>query len=172
MSVLSRIAHDWAVRSFGSDHVVNNGIRALRTAEEAIELAQAYDVPKETMLKCVEMVYSKPKGEPLQELGGVFVTANILAESLRVESDTVFETELRRVLAKPPKHWGDRNQAKLDVGMTVESPVIPGGLCNLGTADFSQRHLDALGVTQADLDAATPLPPLGDSRITREPDLR
>jgi hypothetical protein len=120
MSALSRIAHDWAVRSFGKDHVSNLPVRSLRTVEESIELCQAFGVPKETVAQCVEMVYGKPRGEPMQEIGGVLMTIQVLCEQLDVEADTVFETEIRRVLQKPPKHFAERNQAKINLGMSAE----------------------------------------------------
>jgi hypothetical protein len=67
MSLFSRIAMDWALRSFGRDHVMNVPERSLRTVEEAIEFCQAVGVPKETVLACVENVYSKKPGEYFQE---------------------------------------------------------------------------------------------------------
>jgi hypothetical protein len=41
MKPTTTIALDWACRSFGNDHVYNFPVRALRCAEEAVELARA-----------------------------------------------------------------------------------------------------------------------------------
>lgn len=121
MSVLSRLAKAWAERSFGKEHVGNYAIRALRTLEESAELAQALGVPPETALKCIETVYSRPPGDIDQEIGGVLLTTVILCESRGVEPDAILETELARVLAKPPAHFAERNQEKLDLGLDAKS---------------------------------------------------
>lgn len=121
MSVLSRLAKAWAERSFGKEHVGNYAIRALRTLEESAELAQALGVPPETALKCIETVYSRPPGDIHQEIGGVLLTTVILCESMGVEPDVILETELARVLAKPPAHFGKRNQEKLDLGLDAKT---------------------------------------------------
>lgn len=123
MSALSRIARQWAERSFGVDHVSDYGIRALRTGEEAVELMQALGVPKEKALLLVETVYARPVGKAEQELGGVLLTAAILCESLGVDYDEIFERELLRVLTKPPKEMAQRNQDKLDLGLTGNVPT-------------------------------------------------
>ncbi|WP_439398510.1 hypothetical protein ACRQ5Q_14565 [Bradyrhizobium sp. PMVTL-01] len=119
MRSITRLALDWALRSFGHEHVYNLSIRALRCAEEAIELAQAYDVPKSTVLQLVDVVYSRPPGNVDQELGGVAMTATILAAARHQDLDSYLETELRRVLAKPVEHFKQRNQDKVDLGLTV-----------------------------------------------------
>lgn len=117
MKPTTQIALDWACRSFGTDHVYNFPIRALRCAEEAVELAQAYRIPKEKMLDLVEIVYSRPPGDPDQELGGVAMTAEVLAAALGHDLNAFFEVELRRVLAKPSDHFAKRNQEKIDLGL-------------------------------------------------------
>jgi NTP pyrophosphatase (non-canonical NTP hydrolase) len=112
------IALDWAIRCFGQKHVYDFGVRALRLAEEAAEMAQACDVPKEKMLELIEVVYSRPAGQPDQELGGVAMTATVLAAAMGHDLEAFFDVELRRVLAKSPEHFAKRNQEKLDLGLT------------------------------------------------------
>ena len=120
MSILSRLACEWAVRSFGRDHVANAPTRALRILEEAAELCQAFQVPQEIVDLCTKTVYSQPPGYPVQEIGGVLLTTNILCAALgNVEPDDVLEMELARVLAKPPEHFAKRNQEKVDAGLNV-----------------------------------------------------
>jgi NTP pyrophosphatase (non-canonical NTP hydrolase) len=120
MSILARIATAWAARCF-PEQITNLPERSLRTVEEAIELCQAFEVPKKTILMCVENVYSKPPGDVLQELGGTLMTANILCEIMGVEADKVMEIELQRVLAKPTRHFADRNESKLKIGLGVST---------------------------------------------------
>ena len=119
MRPLTKIALDWAIRSFGEDHVTNLPIRALRLAEEAVELAQALDVPKEKLLELIEIVYSRPKGNLDQEMGGVMMTATVLSAVRGRDPDYFFACELMRVLAKPTEHFAKRNQEKLDLGLKV-----------------------------------------------------
>jgi NTP pyrophosphatase (non-canonical NTP hydrolase) len=113
------IALDWAIRSFGEDHVHNFPIRSLRVAEEAVELAQAYNVPREKLIDLVNIVYDRPKGNPNQEIGGVLMTITVLCAALGFDPDEGFERELRRVLAKSSTHFAKRNQEKIDLGLTV-----------------------------------------------------
>lgn len=119
MKATTQIALDWAVRSFGQEHVYNFPIRALRLVEEAVELAQAHGIPKDKLLDLVGIVYSRPPGEPDQELGGVAMTATVLAAAHGHDLDAFFDVELRRVLAKPTAHFAKRNQDKLDLGLTA-----------------------------------------------------
>lgn len=119
MRATVQIALDWALRAFGREHVYNMPIRSLRCAEEAVELCQAYNVDKATMLRLVETVYSRPPGAPNQEIGGVLMTINILCAANDYSPDGLFERELMRVLAKPVEHFTKRNQDKIDLGLTA-----------------------------------------------------
>jgi hypothetical protein len=120
MKPVNQIALDWACRSFGADHVYNLPIRALRLAEEAVELAQAHRVPKEKLLDLVEIVYARPQGDPYQELGGVAMTATILAAAQQGHDlEDFLLAELLRVLAKPTQQFAKRNQDKIDLGLTA-----------------------------------------------------
>lgn len=119
MKATAKIALDWAVRCFGREHVYSRPVRALRLAEEAIELAQALNIPKDQMLALVELVYNRPPGVPDQELGGVAMVATLLAATGEHDLDDFLEEELRRVLAKPTEHFAKRNQEKIKLGMGV-----------------------------------------------------
>jgi hypothetical protein len=114
----TKIALDWAIRCFGHDHVFDHKVRSLRCAEEAIELAQAYGISMEKMMNLVRVVYGRPDGIPYQELGGVALTATVLAAALGWDLDHFLEAELLRVLAKPVEHFAKRNQDKIDLGLT------------------------------------------------------
>jgi len=118
MKPTAQLALDWAIRSFGSDHVNDIPVRALRLAEEAVELAQAAGVSKDKMHALIDIVYSRPVGDLRQEIGGVMMTTTVLCAVLREDTDYYFETELRRVLAKSPEHFAKRNQDKIDLGLT------------------------------------------------------
>lgn len=140
MSVLSRIARDWAARCFGEAHVKNFAIRSLRTLEESIELAQALNVSRELAHKAVDEVYNRPVGDPEQEMGGVLHTMNILCESWGVEPDEIAERELRRCLKKSPEHFAKRNQEKLDMGLDVSAQSSDD--FDIRAAKLYQHHAD------------------------------
>lgn len=121
MSYLADVAWDWGVRAFGLAHLLNIPLRSLRVAEEAIELAQSYGVPKELLLKQVEEVYARPKGIPMQELGGVALSYTLLLKAVNCGGvDHHLTNELKRVLAKPIEHFTARNQHKLDIGLDIQ----------------------------------------------------
>src|SRR5258706_5317759 len=94
------LAWQWAIRSFGHDHVSNLRIRSLRVAEEATELAQACKVTEEQMHQLVSIVYYRPVGNPVEEVGGVLMTTYVMCARLDRDSEDVFANELAKVLAK------------------------------------------------------------------------
>lgn len=117
ISTLTNIAHDWGVRCFGQEHMDNKAIRALRFAEEAIELAQVCEVPEEKMRELVRIVYSRPVGDTHQEVGGCMVTLSVLAHVLQIDLESAFETEVRRCLKKTPAEFAARNAEKISLGL-------------------------------------------------------
>lgn len=119
MDVMTRIAWDWGVRCFGHSHMTNTRVRALRCAEEAVELAQAVGVNRETVLLLVTTVYARPPGSIKQELGGTLLTASVLAHGCLAQSvEQTFEQELSRCLSKGPEHFAKRNEEKIQLGLT------------------------------------------------------
>lgn len=117
---ITQIALDWAIRCFGTEHVRDPRVRALRLAEEAVELCQAYRIPKGKMEDLITMVYSREAGDGYQEVGGVLMTATVFSAAIfQQDPEEVFNYELRRVLDKPAEHFAKRNREKLDLGMHV-----------------------------------------------------
>jgi hypothetical protein len=92
-------------------------MRALRLAEEAVELAQAHAIDKEKMHHLVEVVYSRPIGDPLRELGGVLMCAYVMSRAQGLGPEQVFEQELTRCLSIDPEKFSQRNQDKIDLGL-------------------------------------------------------
>jgi len=112
---LIQIAVDWATRCFGVDQMNDPPTRALRLVEEAVELAQAVGVRQLDVSETVNQVYNKKPGNPYQKMGGVYMTAHLMAHTLArnttigygmrspfydYDPEEVFLTELRRVLDK------------------------------------------------------------------------
>jgi len=119
MEALQRIAHEWACRVFGRVAVGNKEERALRIAEEAIELCQALDVDREKMDRLVNVVYGRPKGHWFKELGGVTNTLAIFTEGTGYTMDNILEIEVRRVLAEDPDKFTKRFEEKRKMGVTA-----------------------------------------------------
>lgn len=118
IKALTQIAVEWGCRCFGAAHMKNQGLRALRFAEEAIELAQACGVSEDRAAELVRIVYSRPPGMVWQEVGGSMVTLTVLCHALGVDLEEAFQIEVRRCLSKDPAHFAERNKEKLDLGLT------------------------------------------------------
>lgn len=90
-----RIVH-WGDECFGPR--INRDLteRSYRFLEEALELVQALGITKEDASKLVDYTYSRPVGDPNQELGGVGITIYLLANACNTSLDDLTEIELRR----------------------------------------------------------------------------
>ena len=90
----------WMMVCFGPEISADKLERNDRFIEEALELAQASNYPKERAHQLVEYVYNRPQGEINQEVGGVMVTlaAHCLAHG--IDMHAAAETELARVWTK------------------------------------------------------------------------
>lgn len=119
MTHVHRLVWEWGMRCFGRPHMVSLPIRALRCAEEAVELAQACGVPKDQMQRLIEVVYSRPVGDLNQEIGGTLIGISVLCTLRGVDPDKLLVNEVSRVLEKPVEHFTKRNQDKLDMGLTA-----------------------------------------------------
>jgi NTP pyrophosphatase (non-canonical NTP hydrolase) len=106
----------WGTSCFGADHMADTKVRALRLLEEAIELAQAVDVAPEKCTELVAYVYSRAKGNPSQELGGIGVTWLVAAAALGWYASDALAAEVERISQKPPSHFAQRNQQKVEAG--------------------------------------------------------
>ncbi len=86
----------WVVQAFGYGVADNRQERIHRFIEEALELAQALDCPKDEVLMLVDYVYNRPVGEVRQEVGGVFTTLCALCSAIGVDLEIAAKTELMR----------------------------------------------------------------------------
>jgi hypothetical protein len=76
--------------------------RALRYAEESVELVQSCDISREKMHEVVDYVYNRPKGEFEQEVGGALTTMAVLCESRKKDMIECGFNELSRIWTKIP----------------------------------------------------------------------
>lgn len=90
----------WLLECFGPMIAGDREERNHRFLEEALELVQACGASASEAHQLVDYVYSRPVGDPAQEVGGVMVTlaALCLANGLDMHADG--ETELARIWTK------------------------------------------------------------------------
>jgi hypothetical protein len=88
----------WLMECFGAEIAADRVERCDRFIEEALELAQSLDWPKERAHALVEYVYGRPLGEPYQEIGGVMVTLAALCQCIGLEMQSAGDDELERIM--------------------------------------------------------------------------
>lgn len=109
----------WAELAFGREEATSLPQRGLRLLEEAIEAFQACGGDEAFAHKLVGFVFSRPKGEIGQELGGVAVTVLALAAAAGLSADEEEAREIHRVLSKPLKEFSERNANKNAAGFKI-----------------------------------------------------
>jgi hypothetical protein len=105
----------WATRVFGIDHLQDPIVRGKRLVEESIEFAQSVGVDEHAIEQITAHVYSRPPGEPFQELGGVSLTFLAACTAMAVDANHVTNAELERVEAKGDAHFQKRNAEKKEL---------------------------------------------------------
>lgn len=92
-----RRVEQWCLVCFGPEMTMDRNERNHRFLEESLELVQSLGYTKDQAHGMVDYVFSRPKGEPSQELGGVVVTLNALATAFPMPVGYCGEKELTRV---------------------------------------------------------------------------
>jgi hypothetical protein len=88
---------EWMLSCFGPVISGDKAERNHRFLEESLELVQACGVSRDECIKLVDYVFSRPIGEPEQEVGGVLVTLAALCSAHEIHLQSAGEIELRRV---------------------------------------------------------------------------
>ena len=91
-----RRVEEWLRACFPADVRSDNDERTHRFLEEALELAQANGCSAEDAEALVRYVFSRPKGTPELEVGGVMVTLAGLCCTSRIDLAQAATNELRR----------------------------------------------------------------------------
>lgn len=107
----------WIKQTFGHVCFASIEERVLRVVEEAIELAQSEFVPRERIEELISHVYSKERGNPKQELGGLGITMLAYAASKRISCDLMEEIELTRIRNLSPTYFRQKQNIKAAKGL-------------------------------------------------------
>ena len=130
----------WAEQAFGREQATSLPQRGLRLLEEAIEAFQASGGDEAMAHKLVAFVFARPPGTVGQELGGVAVTALLLAAAAGLSADEEECREVHRVLSKPLREFTERNANKNAAGFLVELSRKNPCCGNSGTHDKGGRE--------------------------------
>lgn len=93
----------WMTACFGPEISGDRLERSDRLLEEVLELLQSGDYPRERIAALTGYVWSRPKGEPVQEVGGVMVTLAAYCLAHGLDMHEAGETELARIWNKVEK---------------------------------------------------------------------
>lgn len=113
-----RRAAEWVFKTFGQKSLHNIQERVKRLLEEAIELAQSEHLPEEEALALTKYVYSRPKGDPVQEAAGVGVCLLFYGWAKGVSVDILEEVELTRVEHISTEVFRQRHDKKIEAGIS------------------------------------------------------
>ncbi len=87
----------WMLEVFGADIAMDPLERIMRFLEEALELAQAMGMTATEAERVVAYVWSRPVGEPTQEVGGVMVTLAAFCFRTEIDLQLAAITEYERI---------------------------------------------------------------------------
>lgn len=114
--------NEWMQQCFGDVIARSIKERNFRFMEESLELVQSLGVSKSDVLALVDYVFSRPEGEPTQEVGGVMVTLAALCNAAKIDLDGSAEKELARVWSKIDKIRAKHN----DKLLRIPESALPG----------------------------------------------
>lgn len=99
--------------------------RALRLVEEAIEVGQCCGLSSLDVERLTGLVYSKPRGDVAQEIGGVAVCLFGVAAAFEMRVAPLAEAELVRIESGPARKFRDRERQNVAHGVGVEPKAEP-----------------------------------------------
>lgn len=123
-SFQSRVA-PWMQITFGAEVSADVLERGDRHLEEVLELLQATHYPPERVAALTTYVYSRPIGEPAQEVGGVMVTLAAFCLSIFVDMHRAAEVELARVWTKVDKIRAKQASKPHGSALPIAAPSEP-----------------------------------------------
>jgi len=121
-SLQSRVA-PWMEACFGPEISNDHLERGDRLLEEVLELLQSGDYPIERAAAMIGYVWSRPKGEPEQEVGGVMLTLAAYCLKQGIDMHDAGEKELSRVWTKVEKIRSKQAVKPVGEALTVTTPA-------------------------------------------------
>lgn len=118
MSYQERV-QDWMLACFGPEITADKMERNHRFLEEALELVQSLGCTEDEALLLVDYVFSRPKGHPPQEVGGVRVTLAALCTAHDIDDERSAEIELTRV-------WSHKDRIRAKQQSKPDFSPLPG----------------------------------------------
>ena len=91
---------EWMIACFGHEIAGDKLERCHRFLEEALELVQSLDMPRDHAVALIDYTYNRERGETGQEVGGVMLTLAALCNATGYDLDTESIRELNRVWTK------------------------------------------------------------------------
>ncbi len=113
--------------------------RGDRLLEEVLELLQSGDYPPERVAALVDYTWGRPKGEPVQEVGGVMVTLAAYCIAHNLDMGEAGEIELARINRPEIVQKIRAKQAAKPTGSAL--PVAPSLAAQDGTVEALRRIL-------------------------------
>ena len=110
--------HDWIIACFGAEIGADRVERNHRFIEEALELVHANGCTASEAHQLVDYVFSRPVGEPHQEVGGVMNTLAALCTASGLDMEKAGEDELARI-------WTKADQIRAKQAAKPKHPPLP-----------------------------------------------
>lgn len=129
----------WMLACFGAEISGDKVERGDRLLEEVLELLQSNDYDPARVLALRDYVWSRPAGEPFQEVGGVQVTLAAYCLAHALDMHEAGETELARIWTKVDKIRA--KQAAKPVGSALPIALSPKPGETIGEALDTGRFL-------------------------------
>ena len=103
--------YHWVHNTFGQKFL-NDRERAFRFIEESLELVQAIGLSSSDVVTILRHVYGRPPGTYPQEMGGVMISLEALAEHLGVDLEQQSCLEWDRINSLPQSHFDAASERK------------------------------------------------------------
>lgn len=120
--IQERIAN-WAYETFDYNCVHDLDERIMRFFEEAVELAQSCNLPKEIAHQMIDHIYSLEVGELHQEIGGVVVSLAVLCHAHNESMLGNAETEYNRCILNIEKIRNKQKQKQF-ISTKIKTPDV------------------------------------------------
>lgn len=115
----ARRMREWVIARWG-EAAMSPAERAERLFEEACELMQAEGIEPGRLVTIARLVYSKPAGEPRQEVGGISTCLLAYCASRAFCVDYLERAELERIEGLSVEHFRERHARKVAEGLALD----------------------------------------------------